>query len=116
MAAICGFSPDPSFTVTEHAMTGRDTPVARPRAEIYMYKINSIYCCLLIGWGLLQLHSGVMTAGHPFMFWPLGGQVYSRWGRASNPTSPQEQIVLQKDGSEKSDRPAGLDRNYIKDL
>lgn len=29
---ICGFSWDPSFTVTEHAMTGRETPHALPRA------------------------------------------------------------------------------------
>ena len=31
---ICGFSCDPSWTVTEHAITERETPHARPNAKI----------------------------------------------------------------------------------
>ena len=34
MVVICAFKPDPSLTVTEHAMTGLDTPVARPKAKM----------------------------------------------------------------------------------
>ena len=30
--SICGFSCDPSLVVTEHAITGRETPQARPSA------------------------------------------------------------------------------------
>ena len=31
---ICGFSCDPSLTVTAQDITGRETPQARPRADL----------------------------------------------------------------------------------
>jgi hypothetical protein len=43
---ICGFSCDPSWTVTEQAITERETPQARPRA-IWQIVLN-IACYIFI--------------------------------------------------------------------